>query len=254
MARRAGRLADRARAGLRDRIVMAGQRDGRWHRRPWSQAEQLRVGRSALQAPGERRAPTRRGRPARRPTPGRATTSPKASRKPPWCARQQVQLQRMQRTAGRSTCPCFDRLVFGEQRGEAAARVEVEAALAQRVDYLRLVGRLTDSSGRSSSRPGTAISSGSSIASPRPERGFGQDHRSACPRLGVISRRRRLPALQGMGRAAGGEGSDLHQGARSPRSPRSSASHWRRTIATAATSATAPPSAGRSSCSPAASA
>jgi hypothetical protein len=58
-------------------------------------------------------------------------------------ARMQMQLDRM-KTLQAAYLSMFERRVFGDPRGEAAARAEAETALAHRVDYLRLAGRLTD--------------------------------------------------------------------------------------------------------------
>jgi hypothetical protein len=56
---------------------------------------------------------------------------------------QQAQIEQMKQLAA-AYLSLFERRVFGDQRGEAAARLEAETALAHRVDYLRLAGRLTD--------------------------------------------------------------------------------------------------------------
>jgi hypothetical protein len=60
---------------------------------------------------------------------------------------QQAQVERMKRLQ-EAYLILFERRVFGDQRDEAAARLEAETALAHRVDYLRLAARLADDQGR----------------------------------------------------------------------------------------------------------
>jgi hypothetical protein len=62
----------------------------------------------------------------------------------PAVARQQQLLRERQQRLKTAYATLFDRRVFGDQRDEAAARAEAEAALGRRLDYFQRAGGLAD--------------------------------------------------------------------------------------------------------------